>query len=101
MTATKSKPLSKICQGDYTAWPQWAQEAAQSVQIAPSAMNTQPWQLAFSGGSLALIGSNRSQIDMGIALAHMYVTYPETFAFEVRQNAPKKDGFYYTGTFSV
>lgn len=67
----KRKPLSKICQGDYTAWPQWAQEAAQSVQIAPSAMNTQPWQLAFSGGSLALIGSNRSQMDMGIALLHM------------------------------
>jgi len=42
-----------------------------------------------------------NRIDMGIALAHMYVTYPETFAFEVRQNAPKKDGFYYTGTFSV
>ena len=34
-------------------------------------MNGQPWQLAFSGGSLALMGSARSQLDMGIALAHM------------------------------
>jgi len=67
----KRKPLEKICQGDCAAWPQWAKDAAECVRIAPSAMNGQPWQLAFSGGSLALMGSARSQLDMGIALAHM------------------------------
>lgn len=67
----KRKSLEKICQGDYTAWPQWAKDAAECVRIAPSALNGQPWQLAFSGGSLALMGSARAQLDMGIALLHM------------------------------
>lgn len=73
----KRKPLEKICQGDFGAWPQWAQDAARCVQIAPSAINTQPWQLAFSGGSLALMGPARSQTDLGIALLHMEAAIPQ------------------------
>ena len=67
----KRKPLEKICQSDDTAWPQWAQDAAKCMQIAPSAMNAQPWQLAYAAGSLALMGSARSAVDLGIALLHM------------------------------
>ena len=100
----KRKPLLEISDVE--------DKRLEPARLAPSSTNSQPWYFIHEGdmihafcvertGIKKLTYGKMNRIDMGIALAHMYVTYPETFAFEVRQNAPKKDGFYYTGTFSV
>lgn len=71
-TALKRKKLTEICCGDPTAWPLWAYNAAECVRLAPSAMNLQPWKLAFAGRTMMLNqGWFGSELDMGIALLHM------------------------------
>ena len=68
----KRKPLSQICVGDPTAWPLWAYHAAECVRRAPSAMNLQPWRIAFAGRTLLLKRAGfGGPLDMGIALMHM------------------------------
>ena len=70
----KRKKLTEICSSDPTDWPLWAYNAAECVRIAPSAVNLQPWRLAFAGRTLVL-GSARggagAELDLGIALLHM------------------------------
>ncbi len=68
----KRKALSQICVGDPTAWPLWAYHAAECVRRAPSAMNLQPWRIAFAGRTLLLKRAGfGGPLDMGIALLHM------------------------------
>ena len=81
----RRKAIEKICLGDFKAWPQWAQDAAQAVWAAPSAVNSQPWQLEYTLDSLVLSGSNRSQIDMGIAIAHMEASIPHPHVWTLGQ----------------
>lgn len=67
----KRKAVEKYCLGDLNVWPQWAQSAARAVQEAPSALNSQPWQLDYGAGSLGLFGPPKNELDLGIALLHM------------------------------
>lgn len=45
-------------------------DAAKLVQIAPSAMNMQPWRMEALPGAFALTISDRALLDGGIALCH-------------------------------
>lgn len=45
-------------------------DAAKLVQIAPSAMNMQPWRMEAMPGALAVTVSDRALLDGGIALCH-------------------------------
>lgn len=66
------KKLSDICLQDPSSWPLWAFSAAENVRIAPSALNRQPWRLAFSGRTLLLKRAPMADdLSMGIALQHM------------------------------
>ena len=44
---------------------------------------------------------NMNRIDMGIALAHMYVANPDSFHFFMAPPAQERKGYLYIGTFVV
>lgn len=68
----KRKKLTDICFGDPTQWPLWAYNAAECVRLAPSAMNQQPWKMAFAGRTMVLLRKRfGGDLDLGIALLHM------------------------------
>lgn len=71
----KRKPIERIARS-YDRWTGTFRDVARAVQAAPSAMNMQPWQLALDGRRFILDGSDRSQLDLGIALCHAELTLP-------------------------
>lgn len=86
-------------------------ERLEPARLAPSSVNSQPWYFVHEGSSIhvycvqqgffrtkALGEMNR--IDIGIALAHLYVSYPETFRFFHAQAAPMK-GYHYLGSIEI
>lgn len=79
------------------------------VRIAPSATNSQPWFITHDADTLHVyrekLGGIKQRtlgkmnpIDIGIALAHLYVTNPDTFRFWRADTPPEKDGFLYMGS---
>ena len=92
------KPIEEICDS--------ADERLEVCRLAPSSINSQPWYFTHEdellhaycgGGVLKPFLAKMNKIDMGIALAHLYVTYPDTFVFEKRK-APKMAGKTYIGS---
>ncbi|MBQ8208940.1 MAG: nitroreductase [Clostridia bacterium] len=80
-------------------------ERLEVARLAPSSVNSQPWYFThdgdrihvycahggiFRGKGLALM----NKIDMGIALAHIYVANPETFEFFDAEADEIKDRYY-------
>lgn len=81
------------------------------ARLAPSSVNSQPWYFTHEGdvihaycahkGLLSKTLGNTNQIDVGIALAHMYVANEETFEFFIVDSpAPVKDHTY-MGSFRI
>jgi len=74
------------------------------ARLAPSAVNSQPWYFTHEGEDIHAyrIPNDRldymNQIDMGIALAHLYVTNRETFRFFKVEDHPTVAGFNYVGS---
>lgn len=82
------------------------------ARLAPSSTNSQPWYFTHEEGVIhtfcseagflrhKLLG-NMNRIDMGIALAHLYLENRETFRYfqSIPKEAPK--GFRYTGSCSL
>ncbi len=79
------------------------------ARLAPSSVNSQPWYFTHAGNTLhvwrthsllqpALAEFNR--MDMGIALAHLYLSSPETFRF-FRKEPPARKGCSYTGSVTL
>lgn len=68
--ARKRKSLDRICKGDVRLWPEELRRAAAAVQIAPSAINLQPWEMSFTGDRFILDAPNMQQLDLGIATCH-------------------------------
>ena len=77
------------------------------ARLAPSSINSQPWYFVHEGDRIhvyrtrpsrlkALIGLNR--IDVGIALAQLFVENPDSFTFFTVDNPPAIKGATYTGT---
>lgn len=84
-------------------------ERLEPVRLAPSATNSQPWRFVHEGDVLHVyreeLGLLKKRthgrmnlIDMGIALAHLYVSNPETFCFFRPDEKPEKEGFIYVGS---
>ena len=77
------------------------------ARLAPSAVNSQPWFFAHEGDNIRTyrIPNDRldymNQIDMGIALAHLYVANQETFCFFKAENAPVMPGYDYIGSVTL
>lgn len=81
------------------------------ARLAPSSTNSQPWFFTHEEDAIhawcsqaglfkhAMLGT-MNRIDMGIALAHLYVANPGSFRFFLTQQ-PKRDGYRYMGSFTL
>ena len=79
------------------------------ARLAPSSTNSQPWYFTHEGDVIhvfcceagllrhALLG-NMNRIDMGIAVAHLYVENPESFRFFTTEPKEIPKGYRYTGS---
>lgn len=82
------------------------------VRVAPSSTNSQPWYFTHEAKEIhafrseagvlrhALLGV-MNRIDMGIALAHLYVENPETFRYYTTIPGSVPPGHSYTGSFTL
>ena len=77
----RRKSLDRLCRGDTGLWPEEVRRAAQAVQIAPSAMNLQPWTMSLEQDRFAIDVPDRSRLELGIALCHaeLALTSPRTW----------------------
>ncbi|MBE6961192.1 MAG: nitroreductase [Ruminococcaceae bacterium] len=82
------------------------------ARLAPSSVNSQPWYFIHDGEDIhafcALQGllkqtvlGKMNRIDMGIALAHLYLSCPKSFRFFSAAQPPSKKGYAYIGTFRL
>lgn len=82
------------------------------AQLAPSAINAQPWYFKHAGDSFDVYMQKQNiikrqfikkwnPIDVGIALAHLYVANEDTFNFEVKKSYEKLKGYTYTGSVEI
>ena len=82
------------------------------ARLAPSSVNSQPWFFIHDGDDIhalcALQGilkqtmlGRMNRIDMGIALAHLYLSNPESFQFFSAAQPPAKKGCAYIGSFRL
>lgn len=80
----KRKPIEKLCRGDFSLWPQELQQVAAAVQWAPSGMNAQPWLMTLEADRFILETSDRSLLELGIALTHaeLTLTTPHTWHYD-------------------
>lgn len=97
----KRKKLSEIT--DYE------DERLIPAQLAPSAVNSQPWYFRHNDGGFDVFQTRQNiikrqflkkwnPIDVGIALAHLYVANPDTFSFEIRSDVENIKGYRYCGS---
>lgn len=81
------------------------------ARVAPSSTNSQPWYFVHEGDAIHAFRSNAgilrhamlgtmNRIDLGIALAHIYVENPETFRYYLADPAIPA-GYAYTGSFTI
>lgn len=99
------RPLSEISSGN--------DDRLEAVRLAPSATNSQPWYFVCDGGDIhiyrkklgklkAAMYGTMNQIDMGIALCHMWLTSEHTnrkFSFSIQEDMmPPVDGYEWLGT---
>jgi hypothetical protein len=80
------------------------------ARLAPSSVNSQPWYFehtdlgirAYKKRLVRTAGLSRmNTIDVGIALAHLYVANPDTFTHFVENPAPVRDKMDYILTFNI
>ena len=69
------------------------------ARLAPSAVNSQPWYFTHREDAVhAYCSKKGSPLDVGIALAHLYVANEETFRFFKTENVPQLPGYSYVGS---
>ena len=82
------------------------------AQLAPSAINSQPWFYKHSSDGFDVyqikqniikrqILKKWNPIDIGISLAHMYVANEETFEFEIKDDFEDIRGYNYVGSIKI
>lgn len=81
------------------------------AQLAPSAVNSQPWYFKHANKGFDVYKTKHNivkqkiigkwnDIDMGIALSHLYVSNPDTFEFEFKNKEDIK-GYTYFGSLKI
>ena len=87
-----------------------ADERLVPALLAPSSVNSQPWYFESAGGRYNVYKRNlvrtsglsrMNRIDVGIALAHLYVSNPEGFSASRELYAPERDRMTYITTVSI
>ena len=81
-----------------------------SARLAPSSINSQPWYFEHAEGAIRLYQkrlvrtknlTRMNRIDVGIALAHLYVSNPESFSYFIETPTPVLDKMDYILTFKI
>ncbi len=66
------------------------------ARLAPSAVNSQPWYFTHDGDTFHVYCAKKgSRLDIGIALAHLYVANEATFQSFKAETAPEVPGYGY------
>ena len=100
----KRKPLSDIADEP--------DKRLEPARLAPSSVNSQPWYFTHDsdvihvwrvapGGLMRKALDKMNRIDMGIALAHLYVANPESFRFFQAVEPPENKGRLYIGSITL
>ena len=90
----KRKPMEQI-----TDRPDAKLEPA---RLAPSAVNSQPWYFTHEGDTIHVYCNQRgSRLDIGIALAHLYVSNEDTFRFFKADHIADLPGYTYIGSVTL
>lgn len=88
-------------------------EKLKAIQYAPSAVNSQPWYITHNSDGtyniyrekLGLIKRKTvgkwNEIDIGIALAHIYIENEDTFEFFIKKDYEKLKSYIYEGSFKI
>lgn len=87
-------------------------ERLESARLAPSSVNSQPWYFVHGGEGLhaycALSGlikkkkpGDMNRIDMGIALAHLYLANRDTFRFYKAKKPAELKNYCYIGSIKI
>lgn len=103
-SAFKRKSLSEI--SDYE------DEKLIPAQLAPSAINSQPWYFKHAGEGFDVYQMKQNiikrqvlkkwnPIDVGISLAHLYVANQKTFEFYKKTDFDNLKGYTYTGSIKI
>ncbi|MBO7718897.1 MAG: nitroreductase, partial [Methanosphaera sp.] len=83
------------------------------VRVAPSAMNSQPWYFThMDDGSYCIYRKRQNilkrrlldrlnKVDIGIALAHLYLANRDSFEFMINDEHEVIDGYIYEGSFKI
>ena len=98
------KPMNQICD--------FFDEKIEPARLAPSSMNSQPWFFIHDdykyhvycqnpGIIKGIALKNFNKIDIGITLAHIYVTNPIGFYYYEIENPKPLNKYYYVGTFTI
>lgn len=104
VSAFKRKKLSEISDV--------VDDRLKPAQLAPSAINSQPWYFKHTDDGFDVyqvkqnilkrqILKNWNPIDIGIALAHLYVSNEDSFNFELKDNFENIKGHTYVGSISI
>jgi len=79
-----------------------ADSRLEPARLAPSAVNSQPWYFTHDGNTIHVHCAKKgSRLDIGIALAHLYVANEETFRFFKAANASAVPGYGYIGSVTL
>lgn len=100
----KRKPLDKISDV--------VDNHLEVIRLAPSAMNQQNYYFITEGNTIHAYCKKTGvltikrlakmrEIDVGIALAHLYVANSEQFRFFTVTNSKKLDGYFYVGSVEI
>lgn len=79
------------------------------AQLAPSAINSQPWYFKHTDDGFDVFQVKQNilkrrilkkwnPIDIGISLAHLYVSNENTFEFKIKNNVENFNGYRYCGS---
>ena len=77
------------------------------ARLAPSSVNSQPWYFVHESSTLYAFCTDKgmtnamNRIDMGIALAHLYLSNPETFRTFRPEQMPVLTGYGYICSFTL
>ena len=85
----------------------FADEQLEPARLAPSSINSQPWYFTHQGDTIHVycvrkgLPGYMNRIDVGIALAHLYVANRETFRFFTLDDPLEVAGYTYTGSITL
>ena len=96
------KPLEKVSDT--------VDKRLEPARLAPSTVNSQPWYFVTTNEGFdcycakkfpAALYERLNKIDVGIALAHLYVTNQDKFSFSVQDKPKQVKGHYYVGSVEI